>query len=693
MHQDWEQPFRIKPTFISSEHPRIQGILSTVESVIEQMIPESVALEIREASSMEDVLNLFYRFSRQIPLIKGRSFADGQSSGLILKMLCHSQFTSGVGRYITDIFSRWLVPGKRLSTVSTLSLTFQFCNYPEQSFYFKEEFFQFTHPNDLPTALNIVPHLIEEVRINILAVYHIRYLASLKSISQDQRHQILQQQFHTLFNSPSSETEPNIYDQMHQFLIKLTEEEKFGRVKRNMNYLMLNRPESVDRDIFYEMSSFSSHFGKPFTTRRNPRHLSRLVAFHYLFKKTLLQSIQKEPHERHLSIKILKVQLNSSDPVLGILVGMHLLRETERFERKHLLNALQHCLPEVEAVPDSFVIDRREDKIRIFYLEIHKSHYLPFSIDEIRRLKRGLPDLLKRAVENIIHPIFMPRNEEEVLRNIVLLSKQIKFLRDLPHLTIHYEKQSDAEISFLIVLVRLLKENDLPFKELSREASIRIMIDEIRSAGSLKRRFPKEAVVFRAIIDKASFFRKDFSLDLKKARQRVAAELKQFLGEFRDYNGGMIHKQDEALEQLRKALGSSASHHEVLLENFFYSLRPGIMQTIHAPETLRTLFSLLLEVLSEDLIQKGFVFKVSEGGKYFFSMIGAAAPTFKEEAQTAIARLKIPSYDLTTTFLHIQDFAILGHILRTEDSERRTQFQQSLLDAMLKWKINFSCEV
>jgi hypothetical protein len=480
---------------------------------------------------------------------------------------------------------------------------------------------------------------------------------------------------------------------MHQFLLKLTEEEKLVLVNKNIDYLMTTRPQNFDRDIFYEMSGFTSHFREHFTTLRDPKHVSRIVAFHYLFKKKLLEAIKAEPQERHLSIKIVKAQLTGSDPVIGILIGLNLLRESERFERKQLLSAVQSCLPHLTAVANSFIVDRREDGVRIFYLEVHKPHHLPFSLEEIRLLKHDLPELLKRRVENVVHPIFMPRNEEEVLRNIVLLSKQIKFLRDVPHLTIHYEKQSDAEISFLIVLVRLLKEKELPFKELIKNVSLRIAIDEIRSAGSLKKRVPKEAVIFRAIVDKAPFFRKDFSLDLKKARQKVAEELRKFLGEFRDYNGGMIHKQDEALELLRKAVGPSAAYDEVLLENFFHSLRPGIMQTVHPPELLKHFFKLLHEVIDEDLMQKGFTLKVSEERKYFLVVIGAAAPNFKEELQTAVSKLKIASYDLTSTFLHIHECATLGYILRTEDMERRSQFQQVLLDTMLKWKINFSCEV
>lgn len=690
-----ENPFQIVPTFLVASHPAIAAVVSAAEPIIETMIPESVAIPIRESPSLLHTQSHFFQLNRTLPLFKHEIvFPQGpHMGGLLLHVVCPAEFTGGVGRYITDIFTKWLVPAKRLYCASELNLAFQFVLCPEQKFYFQQKFFRFTHESDISMARSTVSRLIEDLRINILAVYRLRYLASLKSIPFEERQELMQQHLQSLFYPADVNADPTVYDQMHQFLLRLSQEEKFGWIKDNIRYLMHMRPESIDRTIYYEISAFSAHFRTSLAHSRDSRYISRIVAFHYLFKKALLQSLKEEPHERHISIKIVNSQLDGSDPVIGILMGMNLLKEGERFEVVHLLSAVQSCLPEVVAVADSFFVDRREEKIRIFYLEVKKPHHSSFLLSDIRHLKHSLPTILKRRVENVIHPIFMPRNEEEVLRNIVLLSKQIKFLRDLPHLTIHYEKQSDREISFLIVLVRLLKENDLPFKELSKGSSLKIAIDEIRSAGSLKRRCPKEAVVFRAIIDKAHFFRKDFSLDLKRARQQVVAELRKFIGEFRDYNGGMIHKQDEALEHLRKVIGAAATQHDILLENFFYSIRPGIMQTIHTAEHLSLLFKLLLEVLDEHLAHKGFSLKVLGEGKYFFAMIGACAPTFKEEVQSAVARLKIPSYDLTTTFLHIHEHATLGYVLRTEDLEKRAELQQTLLEAMLNWKINFSCSV
>ncbi len=686
-------PFNIQPAFSSPNDSSFEKYLAAAQSMIDKMIPESYWLELSGDISDETINAAFYRFSRQVPILDYTTFADGMG-GIIIKILCPSEFTQGSDRFVSETFSHWLVPSKYLDSEGTLSIDFKFKLRPEKRYYFRQEFFRFSHPGDLSTALSNIPHIIEEVRLSILAVYHARYISSMKSLSHEQRNSIIQENLFSLV-STNLKTDRTVYDQMHQFLLNLSEDEKVERVKKTIANLVNSRPQDFDRNIFNEMTAFTTHFSNHFATIRDPRHISRVIAFHYLFKRSLLMAVKTTPNKRHLSFKIMKAQLTGSDPVVAILTGMNLLRETERFDKKHLMGAIQSCLPQAIAVGDSFIVDRREEKIRIFYLEIQKPDQQPFNLAEIRLLQQELPTLLKRQVENVVHPIFMPRNEEEVLRNIVLLSKQIKFLRDLPHLTIHYEKQTDSEISFLIVLVRLLRENDLPFKDLLKntESGLRIAVDEVRSAGSLKRRYSKEAVIFRVILDKSSFFRKDYSLDLKRARQKVGTELRQLLGEFRDYNGGMIHKQDEALEQLRKIIGPSESDHEILLENFFYSLRPGIMQTVHPPETIKKLFNLLLEALGEDLSLKGFNLKVASEGKYFFAMIAAAAPTFKEEVQTAVAKLKIASYDLTSTFLHVQEFATIGYIYRTDEPEKRSQLQQMLLEAMLKWKINFSCQI
>ena len=155
----------------------------------------------------------------------------------------------------------------------------------------------------------------------------------------------------------------------------------------------------------------------------------------------------------------------------------------------------------------------------------------------------------------------------------------------------------------------------------------------------------------------------------------------------------MILKQDESLELLRKTLGAAGSDHEFLLENYFYSLRPGIMQTVHESSILKTHFLLLLEVLKQEYSDRSYILKQSQEGKFFLYSMSALAPTFKELVANAIEKLKIPSYDLTSTFLQVHDHSTLGYILRAESPETAAAFQQTLEEALASWAEQFSCPV
>lgn len=198
--------------------------------------------------------------------------------------------------------------------------------------------------------------------------------------------------------------------------------------------------------------------------------------------------------------------------------------------------------------------------------------------------------------------------------------------------------------------------------------------------GFLKQKYPKEGAVFRITLDKKPFFRPDGSVDLLRARQKIVAELTDCLGNLRDFNGGMILKQDEALAELRKEFGPLLQEQEFLLETYFYSLKPGLMQTVHDTQTLKKHFELLETALKANLQPHIIVGESVE--KFFLCFIVAAAPAFKEVVLKALAPLHIASRDLTTSSLDIGQASALGFILRAESPETVEQFQQTLFAAL-----------
>ncbi len=324
--------------------------------------------------------------------------------------------------------------------------------------------------------------------------------------------------------------------------------------------------------------------------------------------------------------------------------------------------------------------------------------------EENEIIRKNLPDLLLelkeklaseflRQNENIVHPIFMPRNEEELIRNLIVLAAQIRYVRDLPQVSIHYEKQSDTDLTFTIIIARLLKGSVEPIRKVLEKSHLKFDIDDVRYMGYVKHKYPKETSILHVDVDKRPFFRPDRSVDLLKARQKIVQEMSRTFGEFRDFNGGMILKQNESLVLLRNEVGKLSREQEFLLENYFYSLKPAIMQTIHDTPVLLRHFQLLNTVLKSDLHLQPYHLVAESLGKIFLCFIGAASPTFKEGVLNAIARLEISSRDLTTSFLEVEERSAMGFLLRLESPEIAQQFQEAILQAFHEWTHRFYCPV
>ena len=301
---------------------------------------------------------------------------------------------------------------------------------------------------------------------------------------------------------------------MHNFWLHLSAEDKIQQIQEQFSPYMEQRPKIFDESIFHEIKHSILLFGDKFTGMRDHPPCQPID----LLPIPLPQN-PHAPHHRisrraHLSIKLMKTRLSSSggkdgSVVLGILGAMNVLRENELFEERHIVEAITHCLPHVRQVENSFVLDRRShDPIRLFYLEIEKLNGTTFSIDEIRELKKNLPHELKESVESVLHPVLMPRNEEEIMSNIFLLSQQLKYINDLPQVIISFNAQTEQSLQFTVILLRILRDNDLTLSEIfaSSGTDLKIEEPEIKKVGLLRKRYPKESNVFKISLDKKTIF-------------------------------------------------------------------------------------------------------------------------------------------------------------------------------------------
>ena len=459
----------------------------------------------------------------------------------------------------------------------------------------------------------------------------------------------------------------------------LTLDEKAALVQDKVTQWVHRNPDFFDVDLIYLMQEFFLLSRDNFKAIRDVSHLSKMVVVFYTFSKRLKRGVETESHRRHLFLKISPTTLQSPlspKKVLGICVGMNFLRHNEVFEEAHLLKAVRNCLSQIECVRGATYVDRsHEEKIQTIYIEIERTNRRGFALHEIKELKQRLLDEVRSHVECLVSPIFMPRNEEEVMRNIVTLSQQIRFVRDLPQVILSFDHQSDTAVHFTVVMVSLTPGLGDAFNKNSE--SLEFTPERVKTVGQLRNRHPKEAVVLKVQLKKSPFLRDDHSLDLYAARQHVLDELQKEVGEVRDYNGGMLAKQVENFKALQSIMGPIAQKHRFLLENFFYSLFPVEVRSLLSPPSMKTLFFHLLSLHLEKNAEKN-QFEFSDEKGAIFALIGLQDAELKERVIAAVNELNLRWPNLVFLHQHVFETTYLGYIFFSEDEERRKSFLELL---------------
>jgi hypothetical protein len=562
-------------------------------------------------------------------------------------LLTHGRFSSGIDTYFADMISRWLVPGKQLEILANRSLSFRFLHpHLQNRYFFNEIFVHITQEKELYIAKKNMPQFLNELTLNISAVNKSKFLLSTNQPPQNSS---------TLFNSDDIR---KTHD-MQTYLQKVSTEKKLSDITENLSRIMERRPKIFDKDIFYSIHNISLLFKGNFTLTRNTKHISRLIALYYIFSNHIRKSIKSYPGKRHIHFKIIKTKNSTGTSVIGILLSFNLLQETEKFENLHFKQTIESILGKVTYIPDSYISDKNDEKVRTFYIEI--AHNELITKELMNKLHKNLPQEVNAHVENPIHPIFMPRNDEEIFRNIVFLSKQLKYLKDIPQVIISYEKQTSEQICFIIILIRLLKEHTLSLKELFLYSQLPMTYvqDDVKIIGYLKKKAPKELNIFHLFLDKKPFFRKNFTLDLQKARQVVAESLEKIIGPYRDFNGGMILKQNEILKKLKKSINQE--NNESLIENFFYSLSPSTMKNILPLNILKANFEAYIKALNS----QAYIWQ-EDIDKYALTIIKATTPEQKKH----MLNMEMDKTKIISSFIETNNIVVFSYMCEKEYKEQ-----------------------
>jgi hypothetical protein len=631
-----KEPPLIKPSYSSRGISNIEfdAYLVFVEQILRNVLPQDLITALSMGKDQETIQKSVRSLHEKLPFITWNN-PEMAPCTLCVSLLCPSESISGVGRYLCDIMDRWLVPGKRLNISSIRSLEFSFITYPEQTLFFHQTLIDIDSDQQLSTIQNNWENLRKQMRLSILAMRHARNAISLKTLSSEQKKAIIEE---------------------------------------NITSLLL--------------------CGDKFAGMRDLCHVGRLISYHYLFRKTLMLRILESPGERHLSIKLLKARLSASvnakndSTLLGIVGAMNVLKENELFEERHIEEAIAQCLPHVRKIENSFLFDRSNEPLRLFYFEIEKIDGGTFSIDEMKKLKKNLFHELKESVESVLHPLLMPRNDEEIIRSIVLLSQQLKYISDLPQVIISFNAQTEQSLQFTVILLRILQKGDLALPEILATISAHFKIEdlEVKQVGLLRKRYPKESSVFKLSLNKKKFLRRDFTIDLLKARQEVSLELKTIFKGIRDFNGGILSKQQEMFQELKSLISKTSSQKDFLIENFFYSITPPLKQTLIAPTSLKILFSLMQTALDTNYKKETFFLQGQFEADQLLIMAASPISCIKEELFSLLTRLNIPSSELSCTHVNAYGISCIGYIYENRDLNILKLFYSTLTSCLKTWQ-------
>lgn len=609
-----------------------------IRNTLKKILPSHIASTSLKAYSNVELRELIHS---NMPLVTTSSCEKAPSN---ISFFVLSKYRSNAFKFFFEMISRWLVPGKRLNVVLIYAADFRMPDLGDDVYTLCEVMIHVEHESELQQILTNLPIIETEVCLGVESSYYARRILEVKGLTAD---------------------------------------EKTALIQEYIAYLTARLPKAFDVDVLTEMQHVLVMCRDDFKAARDCRHLSRIISIQYLFRKSLRESVKDSPQNRHLSIKLFKSKIHlPSGPknVLCVLVGVNFLRDKEIFEKKHLLSAIQNYIPSAKDLDGSFFANRRgTEHIGTLYLEIEKNNGQDFTSDEIRILRKELPTDLKDRFEHLMHPVFMPRNEEEIMRYILSLSNQIKFLRDIPQVVVTFDEQTHSHLYFTVILVRVMMPGSSSLQDLFKGANtfLEYIHDRSKMVGYLRKKYTKEATVFRVKFPKEHFLRRDHTIDLYKARQTVVSELSTIIGEFRDFNGGMITKQNELLSSVRELLQDGTKYNDLLLENFFFSLQPLTMRTLLESEALKILFLMLLDAIDHGFTNDS-IFRLRVEPDFVFLLFKAEENNLKDEVNKGLAQFNMHSTELASFYLKVHEVPYGGYIYRSDDPIKQSDFCQAI---------------
>ena len=459
----------------------------------------------------------------------------------------------------------------------------------------------------------------------------------------------------------------------------------FDQVYEKLQKWMRRFPQAVDNSLMNDIFLFFLLAPKEFLDHRNPSHLFRMILSIHLMQKKLLRSEIFFSNQRDLNIRWMPTNLLfpfASKPVLGCLIGFNLMGRYELFDEENILLALQKHLPQLRPVKkSSYSHASQRRSLKTFYLEIEKKDSTPFSSLETRLLKNNLEEKFKNSIQTLSPSVFMRVNEEEVYKHILVLSQEIQSLKDLPQAYITFDRQTGNEIIFRISLVYVSPMHRFSLKDRFFDCTF---ISERSLPVRLLDGHPIQAHIFSLHLPRdPSLLRSDGSLDFYSARRKVGSIMTAAIGEFRDYNGGILIKQQELLDSLKADFPEITKEDPELIDSFFYAITPLEKQILLNSGMLSLLFRHFYEMYKERPSKNSpYTLKIDRKQKEVFITVRSAhigiKEIFPETMQDQAFRLMNLAYNIVTVRENIYFNCALSQTQETDADILIEEIQSAL---------------
>jgi len=438
-------------------------------------------------------------------------------------------------------------------------------------------------------------------------------------------------------------------------------------------------------------ASFLGLLPGEFQKIRSESFLQELYGQSLALATFLQQETSSAPSKRHSKLEVMLHKLHypfGKKPVVGLLLAFNTTRGYEIFDEHHFFSAVTHLLPEAKKIDQSHqVFHLSQAGFHLHYLEITAPKNEEMARDWQGQLGKLLPTILERFIQPLAPATFARPNQEELFHKLSLLGAELTDSADLPQVVISYEEHDHQDLQFVVVLARCISSESARLEEQLRAQSGFLYLPHQKGIiGKLDEITFKEAHIFSCRFGAKEFFRPDLSIDLYQARAYVANLLESLIGPFRDFNGGLLQKQFEALARLKASLSYMGTSKAFLLENFFFSFSPIASQSTLPTPPIKRLFEILLELeeASPEPASPHFQERKEEGDFHYLHMIRIQSGHLQEVAERALSEIVHEGGGYGITKLRLEGDLYIGWLSLSSDPLQKGEFQKRVISAIEK---------